>query len=154
MSSVWCSPQDWDKHTKPCSSALSDTKTACIHNFWCTRGKTGRIKGRWRRERKTLREDTSIPASLNASSCTLPPLPPLHPSSVHSRTEDGFTFCPGFQALLHRWVPAAALPQWRRARAGWEWIARRGNRGGMRVQPLRQWKETAAGWAPLHNLLS
>lgn len=39
----------------------------------------GRIEGRRRRERKTLREHISIPASLNASSCTLPPLLPNTP---------------------------------------------------------------------------
>ena len=166
MSSVWCSPQDWDKQSFPVPAPSHTPALPAFSISWCTQGEMGRggeKGGEGEEESPTNTTSASPPPSLHPPAP--PPPPPTHththththtphPSSLHSHGEDGFTFCPGFQALRHRWVPAAARPQWRRAQAGWERTARRGSRGGTRVQPLRQWKETAAGWAPLHNLLS
>lgn len=150
--------------TKPWSLALSDTavqlgfRTRDAPPRWAVRERVAEE----RQKAPTLTpplEYTNTSASLHACpsahfSSPFPPLSSLHPSTVHSRAEVGLTFCPGSQALRHRWVPADIHHQRRKAQAGWQRTARRASRGGMRVQPLRQWEETAAAWAPLHNLLS
>lgn len=166
MSSVWCSPLYWHKQSLDAWPSL--TQQCCLDSQSEIHPKVSCVRERVAEERQkapTLTpplEYTNTSASqhpcvhvpLPTSHPPLPLLSSLHPSTVHSRTEVGLTFCPGSQALRHRWVPADIRRQRRKAQAGWQRRARRASRGGMRVQPLRQWEETAAGWAPLHNLLS
>lgn len=98
MSSVWCSPQHWDKQSL--APQLFLAHQYCPNPQFEGHPRWNGQKRRKEQVKNTLRENISISASLHASSCTPPP-PPLHPSSVHS-LRDGFTFCPRSQALRHR----------------------------------------------------